>query len=102
MTLPNPSFFSAVAFLAAWSLALSGCAQDGDAGYQEAAPSQEEAPLTLGPKDGLDLPAIDLERVAVGTRAPDFSLQTLDGDTLTLSDFRGVKEVVLVFYRGHW
>ena len=63
---------------------------------------QETEVITLGPRDGHDLPATDLERVAVGTLAPDFSLQTITGDTLTLSDFRGAKDVVLVFYRGHW
>ena len=44
----------------------------------------------------------ELDRVAVGSVAPDFSLPTLAGDTVTLSEFRGVKDVVLVFYRGHW
>jgi len=63
---------------------------------------QAQTPIELGPKDGHDLPATELDRVAVGTPAPDFSLESLDGDTLTLSDFRGKKNVVLVFYRGHW
>jgi peroxiredoxin len=58
--------------------------------------------MPLGPKDGSDLPPTDLDRVAVGTVAPDFSLPTLAGDTITLSEFQGVKDVVLVFYRGHW
>jgi peroxiredoxin (alkyl hydroperoxide reductase subunit C) len=58
--------------------------------------------VTLGPADGLDLPPTDLARVAVGTMAPDFSLRTLSGDTITLSSFRGAKDVILVFYRGHW
>jgi peroxiredoxin len=62
----------------------------------------EAEPVALGPADGLELPATDLERVAVGSMAPDFSLLTLDGDTVTLSSFRGSKDVVLVFYRGHW
>jgi len=61
-----------------------------------------DEPVTLGAADGFDLPATDLDRVAVGSMAPDFSLQTIQGDTLTLSAFRGVKNVVLVFYRGHW
>ena len=61
----------------------------------------EDVP-TLGPVDGHDLPAIDLERVSVGTEAPDFSLEALSGDVITLSDYRGKKNVVLVFYRGHW
>jgi cytochrome oxidase Cu insertion factor (SCO1/SenC/PrrC family) len=57
---------------------------------------------TLGPADGLDLPRQDLARVALGTVAPDFSLNSLSGEVETLSDFRGEKNVVLVFYRGHW
>lgn len=56
----------------------------------------------LGPVDGHDLPGVALERVAVGDVAPDFSLESFSGDTVALSDFRGEKNVVLVFYRGHW
>jgi len=58
--------------------------------------------LTFGPVDGHDLPAIDLARVAVGTMAPDFTLAQYRGDSFTLSDRRGSKNVVLVFYRGSW
>ena len=61
-----------------------------------------EAEPVLGPVDGLDLPGIELERVVVGMEAPDFSLRALSGDVITLSDYRGNKNVVLVFYRGHW
>jgi cytochrome oxidase Cu insertion factor (SCO1/SenC/PrrC family) len=56
----------------------------------------------LGPKDGADLPATDLERVKVGQPAPDFTLEDMNGKEITLSDFRGKKSVVLVFYRGYW
>jgi cytochrome oxidase Cu insertion factor (SCO1/SenC/PrrC family) len=56
----------------------------------------------LGPKDGPGLPPTDLARVAVGRPAPDFTLESKDGGTVTLSSFRGRKDVVLVFYRGHW
>ena len=55
----------------------------------------------LGPKDGRDLPPVDLERVSVGQTVPDFTLAKPGGETLTLSGLRG-KNVVLVFYRGHW
>ncbi len=61
-----------------------------------------EVDPVLGPVDGLDLPGIELERVVIGTEAPDFSLRALSGDVITLSDYRGNKNVVLVFYRGHW
>ena len=56
----------------------------------------------LGPRDGLDLPGVDTGRVAVGDIAPDFSLMTYTGRVTTLSDFRGEKNVVLVFFRGYW
>lgn len=61
----------------------------------------QQAPI-LGPSDGRDLPAAALERVAVGVPAPDFTLERYGGGTLTLSQFRGKKNVVLVFYRGYW
>jgi cytochrome oxidase Cu insertion factor (SCO1/SenC/PrrC family) len=56
----------------------------------------------LGPKDGKNLPPADLERVKVGEPAPDFTLEDMTGKPVSLSDFRGSKNVVLVFYRGHW
>ena len=56
----------------------------------------------LGPTDGAGLPPTDLGRVAVGKPAPDFTLEEKDGGTVTLSSFRDRKNVVLVFYRGHW
>ncbi len=54
-----------------------------------------------GPKDGQGLPPSDLERVQAGQPAPDFTLPKPGGESLTLSSLRG-KNVVLVFYRGHW
>jgi cytochrome oxidase Cu insertion factor (SCO1/SenC/PrrC family) len=56
----------------------------------------------LGPKDGADLAPTELNRVKVGQAAPDFTLQDADGKAITLSEFRGKKTVVLVFYRGYW
>lgn len=56
----------------------------------------------LGPKEGANLKPIDLERVKVGDRAPDFTLENMDGKRISLSDYRGKRDVVLVFYRGHW
>lgn len=56
----------------------------------------------LGPKEGANLPPADLERVRVGAKAPDFTLENMDGKRISLSDFGGKKNVVLVFYRGHW
>lgn len=39
---------------------------------------------------------------AVGTEAPGFTLEALDGRTVSLSDFRGESPIVLVFFRGEW
>ena len=56
----------------------------------------------LGPKEGTDLDPTDLQRIKVGQPAPDFTLEDMEGKSISLSDFRGKKTVVLVFYRGYW
>ncbi len=56
----------------------------------------------LGPVDGSELSPADTGRVHAGMPAPDFSLESFAGPTVTLSQFRGKKTVVLAFYRGHW
>jgi len=56
----------------------------------------------LGLKEPALQPATDLNRVKVGQPAPDFTLEDSDGKSINLSDFRGKKSVVLVFYRGYW
>ena len=66
------------------------------------ASAQNLATPTLGPKDGDGMSPLDTGRVTVGKLAPDFTLEARDGGTVTLSQFRGRKKVVLVFYRGHW
>jgi hypothetical protein len=94
-----------VAFLSLFALGtglLVACGSEAGGGGEAAETTEPEALVTLGPTDGHDLPPTDLERVAVGTMAPDFSLPSLTGDTLSLSSFRGDKNVVLVIYRGHW
>lgn len=66
-----------------------------------ALPARAQTPR-LGPADGRDLAAVDTGRVKVGDQAPDFTLESLAGGTVTLSAFRGKKSVILQFYRGHW
>lgn len=75
-------------------------AETPDPGSQEG--QEGVSSVTLGPADGLGLPGEDLDRIRVGDPAPDFTLETYRGGTLTLSEFRGKKEVILVFYRGSW
>jgi len=59
-------------------------------------------PAQLGPHDGLELPPVEPERVAAGDVAPDFTLRAHEGTTITLSDYRRSRDILLVFYRGHW
>ncbi len=66
------------------------------------APTNSVAYAQLGPKDGMELKPTDLERIKVGDTAPDFTLENLDGNRISLSDFQGKKNVILVFYRGQW
>lgn len=64
--------------------------------------SLSPAHAQLGPKDGQDLKPSDLDRIKAGDEAPDFTLEDQNGKRISLSDFRGKKVVVLVFYRGRW
>lgn len=57
---------------------------------------------TLGPVDGHDLPPTEIGRVALGDEAPLFTLESFDRGPVDLAGFHGEKNVVLVFYRGHW
>jgi cytochrome oxidase Cu insertion factor (SCO1/SenC/PrrC family) len=61
--------------------------------------------LAFGPADAVDsggLASTDLERVNVGSPAPDFTLEDEKGNEIRLSQLRDQKNVLLVFYRGHW
>ena len=103
----NLRFWAAGAVVA---VGLAGCAPEGDAGDADAsaaegaeeAAAQEAAQVALGPVDGHDLPPADLERVLAGSPAPDFTALSSTGESITLSDYRGEKDVILFFYRGHW
>ncbi len=55
----------------------------------------------LNQADGAGMPT-DLERVKIGDHAPDFTLEDVDSNRVSLSGFRDKKTVVLVFYRGYW
>ena len=63
---------------------------------------QTSVSAQTAPKDGDKQAATDLDRVKVGQPAPDFTLEDADGKNVSLADYRGKKNVVLVFYRGHW
>jgi len=40
--------------------------------------------------------------IGVGEMAPNFALEDQNKNKITLSDARGKRPVVLVFYRGYW
>ncbi len=79
---------------------IGGC-RGGDEATEQAA-TDEFNEIVLGPTDGHDLSPTDIDRVLAGHMAPDFSATSLAGPIVTLSQFRGEKNVVLFFYRGHW
>lgn len=84
-------------------IGLFGCAPEEEIRDASAATGTDEAAqVTLGPVDGHDLPPADLERVLAGDAAPDFTALSSTADPITLSDYRGEKDVILFFYRGHW
>lgn len=86
--------------LALACLSAAACTSDERAAAD--ARSNADPSAELGPVDGRELPEANLERVALGDRAPDFRLESLRRGAVTLSEFRGAKDVVLVFFRGHW
>lgn len=88
----------ALVLCAAGLVGLAGCVEEDSANEAAADPGE----IVLGPVDGHDLPITDLDRVAAGDLAPDFTAMSRDGEAITLSRFRGRKNVILVFYRGHW
>ncbi len=57
---------------------------------------------SVTPPPSVDPRRTDINRVVVGTVAPDFSLEDMNQKMTHLSDFRGKKHVVLVFYRGYF
>jgi cytochrome oxidase Cu insertion factor (SCO1/SenC/PrrC family) len=63
-------------------------------GSESTAPLQAGSTATIPPTQGLGA-AIP----AVGTLAPDFTLPSVWGDPVTLSSYRGEKNIVLLFYR---
>ena len=90
----------------AWTLVAAGVVAVGGCGGGEEAMEQtvmdEVEEIVLGPTDGHELAPTDIDRVLQGQMAPNFSATSLAGPVVTLSQFRGKKNVVLFFYRGHW
>ena len=86
--------------LVAGFVVMGGCGSGDEATEQAALDEVKE--IVLGPTDGHDLSPTDIDRVLAGHMAPDFSATSLAGPIVTLSQFRGQKNVVLFFYRGHW
>ena len=56
----------------------------------------------VGDEKNIEIKATDLARVQVGTSAPNFNLESVDGKWVKLSSYQSSKNVILVFYRGYW
>ncbi|MGM0845727.1 MAG: peroxiredoxin family protein [Bacillota bacterium] len=60
----------------------------------------DEIPETVTTSENLDeesIPGVNLSEVKEGSPAPDFTLSTLNGETVSLSDYKG-KKVILNFW----
>jgi len=62
------------------------------------APAAPADPLGRGP----EAPKAQAGRIQVGAEAPDFSLESIDGHAYRLSDLRGEKNALIIFFRGSW
>jgi peroxiredoxin len=85
----------------AWVSFLGGQPQPGEPVVEAAAPVKAVSQPTVTP----DLTKVDptqfLAPIPVGRKAPDFqAIDAMTGKPLRLSDFKGKKNVVLVFYQG--
>jgi hypothetical protein len=63
-------------------------------------PSSPETSQPVSPVQTEDKPPTDEADQASGQVALDFTLDSVQGGPVTLSDYRGESYVVLVFYRG--
>lgn len=70
--------------------------------FAMAGTASAQATPQLGPVDGKDLAPTEIERVAIGSKAPDFTLHKYEDGVFTLSNAYAKKNIVLVFYRGYW
>lgn len=69
---------------------------------QTASVNSLTAPLPTATPPPVDARRTEPERVGAGSTPPDFALEDQQGRGYKLSDFRGRKAVVLVFYRGYF
>jgi hypothetical protein len=83
---------------------LAGCQNRGSEVSVEAlnAPPAKPTAPSAAPAPSIDPRVTDLERVKEGSLAPDFALENVDRKLYRLSDYKGKKNVVLVFYRGYF
>ncbi len=77
---------------------LAGCwSSDHNVANSSATPTS-----SASPSSSYDPILTDLNRVKQGAFAPDFELEDINGKKIRLSDYRGQKYVVMVFYRGYF
>ncbi|MGH9846945.1 MAG: hypothetical protein ACREEM_50250 [Blastocatellia bacterium] len=85
-----------------FSVALvAACQNSGNPGGQSAATTATPSSGPV-PSASYDPSWTDLGRVNRNTIAPDFVLEDQTGKMHRLADYRGKKNVVLVFYRGYF
>ena len=68
-----------------------------------APPTTPTAPPTpAAPPETASPETISNETAPPAKTAPQFALSNAAGETVTLNDYRGRQNIVLIFYRGFW
>lgn len=79
---------------------------DASSGVVKKTPASHLAPADKPTASAPDVSTLDpynfLEVIPVGKPAPDFKVTDADGNPIQLSQFKGKKNVVLIFYQGHF
>lgn len=97
------NLFVAVLFSAAL-LALIGCAKSVESSSQTGAPEQVSLDAADSDARPMSDAALANGPLAVGDKAPDFEIEVLGGDVVTLASFlhASTGPTVVLFNRAHW
>ena len=67
-----------------------------------APPTPTEPPTAAAPIETASPETISNEAAPPAKTAPPLALSNAAGETVTLNDYRGRQNIVLIFYRGFW
>ncbi|HYE72107.1 MAG TPA: hypothetical protein VEF04_02205 [Blastocatellia bacterium] len=94
------SLFTLFSLLSVFALFLVACQNKSN--EKTASVSSLTDPLPTPTPPQADPRRTEPERFGAGSTLPDFALEDINGRVYRLSDYKGKKNVVLVFYRGYF